>query len=246
MRVGNVIDRSFELLRREWRAALLLGLIMIGGTLLFLISLVAWVGISFSEFDPNVSPDVNEAVFFAGMVVFFVGGLLWGIASYVAIGIATRAAALGPEEGTGWSDLGSHAWPAFRGAMRLFGWGLLFGIAIAILFGLAIVPLAFLGDEVGAFALLYIAFFLFFMVAMVGLIPFWLVLTAAVFVDDASVPTSASRAWHLVRRAYWPSLGASLVLYLFSLVPLVGSLLVAVLTPGYQVALLEELEGLEA
>jgi hypothetical protein len=250
MRVGDVIDRSFELLRREWRAALVLGLIMVVGSIFLVFAVFAMLGLTFADFDaldPNYQPDIDEAAAIAMGLFITVVSILFGVVVYVATGIAARAAAHGPEEGTDWSGLAGHSWPALRGAARLFGWGLLFGIAVAILFGLALVPIAFGGEEAGALALLlFFGGMLAFFVGAIALAPFFMVLTAAVFVDDASVPASARKAWRLVKLAYWPSLGATVILWLFSLVPLVGSILVAVLTPTYQVALLEELEGLEA
>lgn len=244
MRVGNVIDRSFELLRREWRAAVLLGLIMIVGSIALFFGLFAFLGLSLGDLDPNFEPEFDEAVLITGMVMFFVVVVLFAIVSYVATGIATRAAAHGPEEGTGWSELGEHSWPALRGAGRLFGWGLLLAVAVSVVFGALIVPMAVLGDEAGAFvALLFVGAMILFVLGAIGLAPVFMVLVAAVFVDDASVPASLRKAWDLVRRAYWPALGATIVLWLFSLVPFVGSLLVTVLTPSYQVALMEELEA---
>lgn len=250
MRVGDVIDRSFELLRREWRAALLLGLIMIVGSIFLVFAIFAGLGLSFADFDafdPNYEPDIDQAAVLAIVLFTMVISFLFAIVVYVATGISARAAAYGPEEGTGWSALGEHSWPALRGAGRLFGWGILFAIAISILFAIAIVPLAVAGEDAGAISvLLLIGGFLALMVGAIALAPFFMVLTAAVFVDDASVPASAKKAWRLVGLSYWPSLGATVILWLFSLVPLVGSILVAVLTPTYQVALLQELEDLDA
>lgn len=250
MRVGDVIDRSFELLRREWRAALVLGLVMIVGSIFLVVSIFVGLGAAFSGFDaldPNFEPNMDGAAALAMVLFFMVVSFLFAVVLYVATGIAARAAAHGPEEGTGWSGLGAHSWPALRGAGRLFGWGILLAIVISILFALAIVPMAMAGGDAGATtALLFFGGFLALMVGAIALAPFFMVLTAAVFVDDASVPASAKKAWRLVGLSYWPSLGATLILWLFSLVPFVGSILVAVLTPTYQVALLRELEDLDA
>ena len=250
MRVGDVIDRSFELLRREWRAALLLGLVMVVGSIFLVVSILIGLGAAFGGFDaldPNFEPDMDGAAALAMVLFFMVVSFLFAVVVYVSTGVAARAAAYGPEEGTGWSGLGAHSWPALRGAGRLFGWGILFAIAISILFALALVPMLLGGEDGGAITgLLFLGGIFVFMLGAIALAPFFMVLTAAVFVDDASVPASAKKAWRLVGLSYWPSLGATVILWLFSLVPLVGSILVAVLTPTYQVALLQELEDLDA
>lgn len=250
MRVGDVLDRSFELLRREWRAAVLLGagnLVAIG--VFFFGFLGFFIALAPSLEDGTIPDDETLIAFAVGMSAF---GIVFGIVSLVLTGMSLRAAVHGPEEGTDWGSLLGHAWPAFKSGMRLLGWGLLVGLAMSAL----MVPIFLIagfagfageGDAGEALTVLLVlgvmgVIFL----AAIFVAPVLMVMTALVYGREAKVWRSIGRGASLVGRSYWPSVGATVILYLFSLVPVIGSLLVAVLTPPFQAAMLEGLEGLEA
>lgn len=246
MRVGDVLDRSFTLLRREWRAAVLIGVANVVYLLLFVGVFLALGVFSSEVFSGTGSvPTVNDATAISLVLVAVVGGLLFAIAVYVLSGVSVRAAAHGPDEGTDWGGLWGHVGPAIGAAVRIFGWSLLVALVVGVLF----IPVALLFglvDTVEAGAVLAVLLVLGIMflalVAAVLLAPILLLLVGIVFADSTTIPAAFRQSLDLVKRAYWPAVGASVILYLFSLVPIVGSLLVAVLTPPFQVALRQELE----
>jgi hypothetical protein len=260
MRVGDVLDRSFELLRREWRAAVLLGGVYVVGFVVLIgtysVVFFRWVS-ELGPLDAGANPDpelladsiAGAAGFVVSVVVFAV---LMAFASLVLTGVSVRAAMHGPEEGTGWSELWGHLGPATIAGLRLLGWGILVGLGVSVLF---VIPFVFLGLVVGtgsgvdgdagvAITVLFTLGFVFVVfAASVAVGPILMAMTGLVYGREAGVWRSIGDGYRLVRRAYWPSVGATVIVWLFSLVPLLGSVLVTVLMPPFQVALIERLEA---
>ncbi len=243
MRVGSVIDRAFDTLRREWRIAVLIGAATVGGIVFFFVAAFGFFGLSVG-FDATVPEDVDVARLAIGGLVFFLLAIAYSVVLYVLNGISVRAAYHGPPEGTPWDRLGSHAGPALWGSLRLLGWGLLFGLAVAIVFGgLAVLGGLLADDGGGVVALLFVLLTIGLVLASLFVLPVVLVAVALVYAHERPVLAALGEGFRLVGRSYWPSLGATLLLFVFSLVPVVGGLLVSVLAPPYQTSLLIELES---
>lgn len=243
MRVGSVIDRAFDTLRREWRIAVLIGAATVGGFIFFFIATFGFFGLSVG-FDATVPEDLDLARLAVGGVVFFLLAIVYSMVLYVLNGISVRAAYHGPPEGTPWDGLGAHARPALWGSLRLLGWSLILGLVIAVAFGgLAVVAGLLSDDGGGVFALVFVVLAIGLALASLFVLPVVLVAVALVYAEERPVLTALGDAFRLVGRAYWPSLGACLLLFVFSLVPIVGGLLVTVLAPPYQASLLIELES---
>lgn len=249
MRIGDVLDRSFELLRREWRAAVAVALVSIIGFGLFFVAFLSLgISVGFEEIDAgNLPSDAAMATFSVLMVVF---GLGFAIASMTATGMAVRAATHGPDEGTDWGPLLGHAWPALKAGIRLLGVSLVIGLAVGALIVpiVVIVAIAAGGSEVGVgLAVLGVLLFIFVvMAAALLLAPVFMIQSSLVFGREAGAWRSLGDGFRLMGRAYWPSVGATFIVWLFGLVPVIGGLVTAVLIPAYQVALTEALEAVEA
>lgn len=260
MRVGDVLDRSFELLRREWRAAVLLG----GVYVVAFGVIIAFYSVALFRFvneldaaavstgtvaDPELMAETLAGAIGLTLVVIAFS-LFLAFASLILTGVSVRAAMHGPEEGSSWSDLGRHIGPATVAGLRLLGWGILFGLAVSLLLA---IPFVFVGllagslDEaaVPVVVLLVVGVLGLFFLGMLALSPILMAMTGLVYGREAGVWRAVGDGYRLVRRAYWPSLGSTVVVWLFSLVPFLGSALVAVLTPVFQVALIEQLEALD-
>ncbi|MEX1287883.1 MAG: hypothetical protein AB1Z57_08095 [Acidimicrobiia bacterium] len=243
MRVGSVIDRAFDTLRREWRIAVLIGAATVGGIVFFFIAAFGFFGLSIG-FDATVPEDVDVARLAIGGIVFFLLAVAYSLVLYVLNGISVRAAYHGPPEGTPWDGLGSHAGPALWGSLRILGWSLILGVVVAVVFGgLAVVGAVLADDGGGLFAFLFVVLMIGFVLASLFVLPVVLVAVALVYAQERPVLAALGDGFRLVGRAYWPSLGAALLLFVFSLVPIVGGLLVTVLAPPYQASLLIELES---
>jgi len=241
MQVANVIDRSFAIVRREWRAAVLIGAVMVLGIGSFLVVAVLTV-LAVEGWGATGGPDVGPEVIGA-LVPFWVflgvGGVVFALLSYLANGVAVRAGVHGPEEGTGWDDLVPHIGPAAWASLRILGWSLLAGVAAMAVFVPLMLVLARLGSagaDLAILAAILLVFTLF--AAVIALAPILMVAIALVYADEQTVPAAVVEALGLVRGRYWQTVGAVVVLWLFSLVPVVGGLLLTILTPSYQAALL--------
>ncbi len=235
------------MVRREWRSALVIGLLIVGGFVVALVMVFALLLTTGGWEDLSTAPPPFVGGAFIGTVIVWVAlGFLGAIAIYIANGVATRSAVHGPPEGTSWDGLVPHIRPSAWASLRLFGWTLLLSLgfgAVFALLGIATVALGSVGDTAVFAVIPVILVMLGIFVLAVASAPFMFVTVALVYGEELPVLTAFAEARRLIRGRFWPSLGASLILFLFNFIPVLGGLAVALLQPFYMVGLLDELRA---
>lgn len=205
MRVGEILDTGFKLLRATLKPAALLVLILLGP-----VQVLSSVGFV-SPFTMLSDPEAFDASTTAGIApLAIVGGLLSLIITPIAtVGLTWLGARTDEGRSPTWQDAAKvgfrRFWPVvgawLLAILGVVGIGVIVGVLIYLMFTAAGPASLIVGVPLGlAFVVvLFVAFFALYLVVPV------------VVVEGRGATAALARSWSMIRRRFWPLLGIALL-----------------------------------